>query len=33
MSELLVYKASAGSGKTDTLAEEYIKLQLLNPRA
>ena len=26
MSELLVYKASAGSGKTFTLAVEYIKL-------
>ena len=30
--ELLVYKASAGSGKTFTLAVEYIKL-ILNPRA
>ena len=26
MSELIVYKASAGSGKTFTLAVEYIKL-------
>lgn len=32
MSELLVYKASAGSGKTFTLAVEYIKLLILNPR-
>ena len=31
--ELLVYKASAGSGKTFTLAVEYIKLLILNPRA
>lgn len=31
--ELLVYKASAGSGKTFTLAVEYIKQLLLNPRA
>ena len=31
MSELLVYKASAGSGKTFTLAVEYIKLLILNP--
>lgn len=29
--ELLVYKASAGSGKTFTLAVEYIKLLILNP--
>ena len=29
MSELLVYKASAGSGKTFTLAVEYIKLLVL----
>ena len=28
--ELLVYKASAGSGKTFTLAVEYIKLLMLN---
>lgn len=33
MSELLVYKASAGSGKTFTLAVEYIKLLVLNPNA
>ena len=33
MSELLVYKASAGSGKTFTLAVAYIKLLILNPRA
>ncbi len=32
-SELIVYKASAGSGKTFTLAVEYIKLLLQNPRA
>ena len=31
--QLLIYKASAGSGKTFTLAVEYIKLLLLNPRA
>ncbi|MBP1613465.1 MAG: ATP-dependent helicase [Bacteroidetes bacterium] len=31
--ELLVYKASAGSGKTFTLAVEYIKLLILNPMA
>ena len=31
--ELLIYKASAGSGKTFTLAVEYIKHLLLNPRA
>lgn len=30
---LLVYKASAGSGKTFTLAVEYIKHLILNPRA
>ena len=30
---LTVYKASAGSGKTFTLAVEYIKLLLENPRA
>ena len=28
---LTVYKASAGSGKTFTLATEYIKLLVLNP--
>lgn len=33
MSELLVYKASAGSGKTFTLAVEYIKLLIIQPRA
>ena len=32
-SELVVYKASAGSGKTFTLAVEYIKLLIQNPRA
>ena len=31
--ELLVYKASAGSGKTFTLAVEYIKRLIKNPRA
>lgn len=31
--ELLVYKASAGSGKTFTLAVEYIKLLIRNPYA
>ena len=31
--ELLVYRASAGSGKTFTLAVEYIKHLILNPRA
>jgi ATP-dependent exoDNAse (exonuclease V) beta subunit len=30
-SHLIVYKASAGSGKTFTLAKEYIKLLILNP--
>jgi ATP-dependent exoDNAse (exonuclease V) beta subunit len=30
-SHLVVYKASAGSGKTFTLAKEYIKLLILNP--
>lgn len=30
---LTVYKASAGSGKTFTLAVEYIKLLISNPRA
>ena len=33
MNELLVYKASAGSGKTFTLAVEYIKLLIKNPYA
>ena len=32
-SELIVYKASAGSGKTFTLAVEYIKLLISNPYA
>lgn len=31
--ELLVYKASAGSGKTFTLAVNYIRRLILNPRA
>ncbi len=31
--ELLVYKASAGSGKTFTLTVEYIRHLILNPRA
>lgn len=33
MSKLVVYKASAGSGKTFTLAISYIKLLIENPRA
>ena len=33
MSELQVYKASAGSGKTFTLAVEYIKHLIRNPYA
>ena len=33
MSDLSVYKASAGSGKTFTLAVEYIKLLVHNPTA
>ena len=33
MKPLLVYKASAGSGKTFTLAVEYIKLLIANPYA
>ena len=32
MHPLTVYKASAGSGKTFTLAVEFIKLLILNPR-
>ena len=28
---LKIYKASAGSGKTFTLAVEYIKLLIINP--
>ena len=31
MKQLTVYKASAGSGKTFTLAVEYIKLLIKNP--
>lgn len=31
MAPLTIYKASAGSGKTFTLATEYIKLLILNP--
>lgn len=31
--QLLVYKASAGSGKTFTLAVEYIKLLIQHPTA
>lgn len=31
--QLLVYKASAGSGKTFTLAVEYMKLLICNPKA
>ena len=31
--ELLIYKASAGSGKTFTLTVEYIKLLIINPCA
>ena len=31
--QLLVYKASAGSGKTFTLAVEYIKHLIRNPYA
>ena len=33
MKSLLVYKASAGSGKSFTLAVEYIKLLIANPYA
>ena len=32
-SQLLVYKASAGSGKTFTLAVEYMKMLISNPKA
>ena len=32
MRALTVYKASAGSGKTFTLATEYIKLLIANPQ-
>ena len=31
--QLLVYKASAGSGKTFTLAVEYMKLLIRDPKA
>jgi ATP-dependent exoDNAse (exonuclease V) beta subunit len=31
--ELLIYKASAGSGKTFTLTVEYIKRLIINPAA
>ena len=31
ISDLILYKASAGSGKTYTLAKEYLKIVLLNP--
>ncbi len=30
---LVIYKSSAGSGKTHTLVKEYLKLCLLNPRS
>ena len=33
MSKLVVYKASAGSGKTFRLAAEYLKLVLVDPMA
>ena len=33
MSSLTVYKASAGSGKTFTLAVEYIKFLINNPES
>lgn len=33
MGQLLIYKASAGSGKTFTLAVEYIKHLIQNPKA
>ena len=32
-SQLLVYKASAGSGKTFTLAVQYIRLLIEDPHA
>lgn len=32
-SQLTVYKASAGSGKTFTLAREYMTLVIANPMA
>ena len=31
LSDLILYKASAGSGKNYTLAKEYLKLVILNP--
>ncbi len=31
LSDLILYKASAGSGKTYTLAKEYLKIVILNP--
>ena len=31
--QLLVYKASAGSGKTFTLATKYMQFLILNPRS
>ena len=31
LSDLILYKASAGSGKTYTLAKEYLKIVLLYP--
>jgi ATP-dependent helicase/nuclease subunit A len=33
MSKLIVYKASAGSGKTFRLAAEYIKLVINDPQS
>lgn len=33
MSELLIFKASAGSGKTYSLVKEYLKIVLKNPAA
>ncbi|WP_352230707.1 UvrD-helicase domain-containing protein, partial [Xylanibacter caecicola] len=33
MKPLVVYNASAGSGKTFTLATEYIKLLIENPQS
>ena len=31
MSKLKIYRASAGSGKTFKLTEEYLKLLFINP--
>ena len=31
MSKLSIYKASAGSGKTHTLTEEFLKLAIVFP--